>query len=196
MNDKRIMLVVSACSIALMLYAGIRQAQIRRSVIADKVYALQSEYYSSNPETFEEEDLAYEYASEIPSKYYDIPLSGELQQFVMDSCRDLDPLLIFAVMAVESNYNETAVNGSCVGLMQVNVKAHKDRIKRLGVDVNDPQGNIIVGIDILSEYIGKYGLHKGLIAYNCGQNSRTFKKYKTTKYSRQVVRLIWRMSND
>jgi len=73
----------------------------------------------------------------------------------------LDPLLIIAVMAVESRFNPIAesVMGA-KGLMQVIPKYHVDKFREFGGDkyaVFDPETNILVGAQILKEYLSRTG---------------------------------------
>lgn len=72
----------------------------------------------------------------------------------------VDPLLILAVMAVESRYNPVAEsNLGAKGLMQVIPKFHQDKLQDLGGDTSllDPQTNIQVGAQILREYMRRFG---------------------------------------
>ena len=72
----------------------------------------------------------------------------------------VDPLLILAVMAVESRYNPVAEsNMGAKGLMQVMPKFHADKLVEHGGEgaLLDPQINIQVGAQILREYLRRYG---------------------------------------
>jgi len=72
----------------------------------------------------------------------------------------LDPLLILAVMAVESRYNPIAEsNMGAKGLMQVIPKFHLDKLLEHGGEpaLLDPEVNIQVGAQILREYLGRVG---------------------------------------
>lgn len=72
----------------------------------------------------------------------------------------IDPLLIIAVMAIESRFNPIAESiAGAKGLMQVIPKYHEDKLKSYGGEdsVFDPQTNILVGSQILKEYIGRTG---------------------------------------
>ena len=68
----------------------------------------------------------------------------------------LDPLLIIAVIAVESRFNPIAesVTGA-KGLMQIIPKYHTDKLEEFGgvQAVFDPEANIQVGAQILKEYM-------------------------------------------
>lgn len=67
------------------------------------------------------------------------------------------PELIQAICFKESNFDPRAENGGCIGIMQVNPAWHQDRMERLGItDLYDTAGNMLVGVDYLSELAGKY----------------------------------------
>jgi soluble lytic murein transglycosylase-like protein len=81
----------------------------------------------------------------------------------------LDPLLIIAVMAVESRFNPIAASdGGAVGLMQVIPRYHADKIDaNNGESVLDPHTNIRVGARVLKDYIRRGGSPvAGLQLYN------------------------------
>jgi len=72
----------------------------------------------------------------------------------------VDPLLILAVMAVESRYNPVAEsNQGAKGLMQVIPKFHADKLVEHGGEgaLLDPHVNIQVGAQILREYLRRVG---------------------------------------
>lgn len=73
----------------------------------------------------------------------------------------LDPLLIIAVMAVESRFNPIAESvAGAKGLMQVIPKYHTDKFREFGGEkyaVFDPETNILVGSHILKEYLARTG---------------------------------------
>ena len=72
----------------------------------------------------------------------------------------VDPLLILAVMAIESRYNPVAESGvGAKGLMQVIPKFHLDKLDDHGGEqaVLDPEVNIQVGAQILREYTRRFG---------------------------------------
>jgi soluble lytic murein transglycosylase-like protein len=81
----------------------------------------------------------------------------------------LDPLLVVAVIAVESRFNPIAESDAgAQGLMQVIPEYHKDHIAAAGVaSVLDPHENIRLGTRILKEYIRRGGtVVAGLQSYN------------------------------
>ena len=72
----------------------------------------------------------------------------------------LDPLLIIAVIAIESRFNPIAESGAgAKGLMQIIPKYHTDKLDEFGGEhaVFDPATNIQVGSRILREYIRRTG---------------------------------------
>ena len=81
----------------------------------------------------------------------------------------MDPLLILAVMAIESRFNPIAesVMGA-KGLMQVIPKFHQDKLEEHGGEesVLDPMTNILVGTRILKDAVRRGGgLMPGLQLY-------------------------------
>ena len=84
----------------------------------------------------------------------------------------LDPLLIIAVMAVESNLNPIAESvAGAKGLMQIIPQYHAEKFEAFGGEkaVFEPRANIVVGSQILSEYIQSTGdVSLGLRIYGGG----------------------------
>lgn len=143
-------------------------------------------------------------AKEIKT-YYDVPLYETLQDHIFKLCAEhnIDPAIVIAMIHKESRYNPDAIGdgGNSLGLMQIQPKWHKERMKKLGVrSLLDPYNNVTVGIDILAELFstGK-STEWVLMAYNGGRsyanekealgivtdyantviaNARTFEKYE------------------
>ena len=72
----------------------------------------------------------------------------------------LDPLLIIAVIAVESRFNPIAESrAGAKGLMQIIPKYHGDKLEEFGGEeaVFEPAANIHVGARILKEYLRRTG---------------------------------------
>jgi soluble lytic murein transglycosylase-like protein len=81
----------------------------------------------------------------------------------------IDPLLIIAVIAIESRFNPIAESEmGAQGLMQVIPSYHKDHVEASGSDsVLDPHANIRVGASVLKDYIRSGGTEvAGLQRYN------------------------------
>lgn len=84
-------------------------------------------------------------------------------RYVNDICTDYKfvddlPLLIMAMMEVESDFNPSLTSSAgCIGLMQVSPYWQKDRAERLGVDdLWDEYGNILVAVDLLQDLYYNY----------------------------------------
>ncbi|HZN87251.1 MAG TPA: transglycosylase SLT domain-containing protein [Burkholderiales bacterium] len=72
----------------------------------------------------------------------------------------VDPLLILAVMAIESRYNPVAESSmGAKGLMQIIPRYHQEKLLEHGGEfaVLDPEVNILVGAQILREYMRRFG---------------------------------------
>lgn len=73
----------------------------------------------------------------------------------------VDPLLILAVISVESRFNPVAESAfGAKGLMQIIPKFHKEKlVEHGGADdaLLDPDVNIQVGAEVLREYIRRFG---------------------------------------
>lgn len=82
---------------------------------------------------------------------------------------DVDPLLVLAVMAVESRFDPAARSGyGARGLMQVVPRFHLDKLADYGGAhaVTDPQVNVLVGTRILKDSLRKGGgVRAGLQRY-------------------------------
>ena len=82
----------------------------------------------------------------------------------------IDPLLVLAVIAVESSFDPNAQSlAGARGLMQVIPKYHEDKLEEHGGSgaLLDPMVNILVGARILEQYIRHAGsIEAGLQRYN------------------------------
>lgn len=143
--------------------------------------------------------MELEEPAEPERTYYDVPLTEDLQDIIIDTAsrRGVDPVLVLAVIEKESGYNPDASgdNGKSQGLMQIWRSAHEKRMKKLGVaNLYDSRDNVLVGIDILAEKLEKYeDTEKALVAYNAGDAGA--KRHYFTKgiysnsYSRAVLQI-------
>ena len=94
---------------------------------------------------------------------------GDWQEYIEQLCEDKDisPELVEALIERESTWNPEAVNGNCIGLMQVDKNIYKDLIGSR--NLTDPYDNIYVGVTILEELLHKYGeAAPALMFYNAG----------------------------
>ena len=105
----------------------------------------------------------------------------------------LDPLLILAVMAIESGLNPFAESPmGAQGLMQVMSKVHSDKFEEVGGSqaALNPVANIRVGAQILKDYVTRKGsVEAGLKSYvgagaiedDSGYGSKVLTEYKRLK---------------
>lgn len=114
----------------------------------------------------------------------------------------LDPYLVRSVIWHESGGDASAVNydGSCVGLMQVSTYWNKDRAAKLGVtDFFDPESNIMLGCDILNEFINEkgYAPELALMLYNMNHDKafELYNKGLVSEYASNVLAHAYQMRN-
>lgn len=82
-----------------------------------------------------------------------LPLANKYAMWVYESSAQygVDPLLVLAVMSVESQFNFRAVSPTGpIGLLQIAWSWHKDKVSKDALF--DPKTNILVGTQILKEY--------------------------------------------
>jgi len=107
---------------------------------------------------------------------------------------DVHPAFILAVIETESTYKWQVQNGEHYGLMQINPKWQKERMKKLGIEeINaNPYDNIRVGIDYISELFEIYdNPYDVLNVYNSGSTDGY-----THSYSIDVMEKFYRIEHD
>jgi hypothetical protein len=87
----------------------------------------------------------------------------------------IDPLLVLAVIEVESSYDSDAVsNRGALGLMQLREPTLRREVERAGLellDPRDPATNLRAGIRYLRRLLDAFGREEiALMAYNAGPN--------------------------
>ncbi|MGQ0653452.1 MAG: transglycosylase SLT domain-containing protein [Betaproteobacteria bacterium] len=86
----------------------------------------------------------------------------------------LDPLLVLAVISIESRFNPHAESPyGARGLMQIIPRYHRSRIAAQGGEsaLLDPEANIVVGTQILQEYVRRTGTIEAGLQYYVGSFS-------------------------
>lgn len=124
------------------------------------------------------------------------PLTA-IEGYVLDICKrypDVSPEMVHSVIWHESRYDASSKNsnGTCVGLMQISTKWHKQRAEKLGVtDLFDPYGNILVGVDYLNDlyqYNGKdWNLALMLYSMDNKKARAMYAKGEITNYVSSVI---------
>ncbi len=112
---------------------------------------------------------------------------------------EICPELMESMAWRESRFEPTVKSGNCYGLMQVNIKVHKDRIEKYGYtseDMLDPEPNIIVAADYLKELFDTYGDDDPLILlYYSGAKSQ-IAKYKEYGFINSYVKDVLTRAAD
>lgn len=116
-------------------------------------------------------------------KYYDIPLSHDLQDFVFEQCEQygISEKLVLAIICVESECIPDKVNGGrYIGLMQIDSKNYNG-------DLMNPKTNIWTGIQILSYLYTECNgsTDRVILAFNNGISGA--KGMKTSSYLKKVM---------
>ena len=102
----------------------------------------------------------------------------------------IDPLLILAVMAIESGFNPFAQSPmGAQGLMQVMTKVHSDKYQNFGGQLAafDPLSNVKVGVSVLRECINRAGSVEGGLKLYVGAVENSSDSYLSrvmTEYAR------------
>lgn len=117
-------------------------------------------------------------AVEEPNYYRDdIDFDYDLQDLLWDACEQtgLEYELALAVIHQETRFqNIMGDGGNSYGYMQIQPRWHYARMEKWNVtDLNDPFSNFIVGCDLLSELIDKYGMENALTRYNTGHSGQS-----------------------
>lgn len=117
---------------------------------------------------------------------------GEVIESVAQA-HGVDPMLVRAVIAVESNYRPRARSPKgAMGLMQLmpaTARAYNVR------NPYDPKANIAAGVKHLKSLIDKWGVEMALAAYNAGEGAvRKFKGVPPYRETRNYVSKILSMA--
>jgi soluble lytic murein transglycosylase-like protein len=141
------------------------------------------------------EEVRYRALSEFVARRYHVSqdVAFDLVTLAHDagSQLQLDPLLIIAVIAVESRFNPIAESrAGAKGLMQIIPKYHGDKLEEFGGEqaVFEPAANIHVGARILKEYLrrtGSLGIALQMYAGALGDNE--------DQYTRKVLNEQYRL---
>lgn len=104
--------------------------------------------------------------TKIDATEQDTYLSEEIQFYCYEvgELYEICPETLMAMNEIESSGNPNAINGPCVGLMQINPKYHWERAEKFSgvhpatiADFFSPYRNILIGTDYLAELLTEYG---------------------------------------
>ena len=122
-------------------------------------------------------------------------------KFVQDAAKkhDVDPVLLHAIIEVESSYRPNAVSSKgAMGLMQLMPEtAAQYKVE----DPFDPRANIDAGARFIRRLLDQFGMQGGLAAYNAGPSSVLkfggIPPYpETRRYVERVLGLIEEARNE
>jgi soluble lytic murein transglycosylase-like protein len=102
----------------------------------------------------------------------------------------VDPLLILAVMAIESRYNPVAESVvGARGLMQVIPKYHPEKLDAHGGEdvLLEPEVNILVGAQILREYQRRFGDTETALQVYAGAFDEPTSRYANKVFAEKAV---------
>lgn len=124
----------------------------------------------------------------------DTYLSEEIQGYCVEIGKEygICPELLMAIIERESMGKEYAENDGCIGLMQINEKWHKDRMKHLMLDdLYDSYSNILIGTDYIMELAVEYG-DIGLVLMKYNGFSKAEEYYEQGKLSNYAEEILER----
>ena len=118
-----------------------------------------------------------------------------IDEHIRDICTmydNVEPELVMSIVWHESRYNPNVISAAnCVGLMQISPFWHQSRAYELGVEnLFDPKGNILVGVDYLSELIKQYeDIKLVLMLYNMDHDKafELYNKGEISYYAKSVL---------
>lgn len=143
--------------------------------------------------------------TEPQPKYYDCPLSNDLQDYIRELCSDKDvPMsLVIAMIEVESSFRPNIISKSNdYGLMQINKINHEVMSEKYGItDFLDPYQNVFCGITIIAEHLEKTDgdVALALMRYNCGATGakRLWDKgIYSTSYTEKIMTAMEEYENE
>lgn len=127
---------------------------------------------ASNPKDLPKEQAAIAFWLSKKYRVAPEPLSALVTEaYAMGARTKIDPTLILAVMAIESNFNPFAQSAvGAQGLMQVMTRTHTDKYENFGGQLAafDPVTNLRVGVKVLQECIARAGSVEGGLRYYVG----------------------------
>jgi soluble lytic murein transglycosylase-like protein len=195
---KELLALVGLAAIFAFLVSGQRAAPVEKvlpSVVIDQLIEAPTPVEGPIPASVAEVVLNREQqiVAEFIAKRYRVA-EDAAGEFVAVAYRagaqfSLDPLLILAVMAIESRYNPVAqsVMGAR-GLMQVIPKYHPEKLEPHGGEqaLLEPEVNILVGAQILREYQRRLGDTEAALQMYNGAFDEPTSQYATKVFAEKA----------
>ena len=139
-----------------------QQWQEQKRQLAEEAREYDREVELERARWAEIENEEIDYATEMEKiNLYDpdIPVDIQDAAWKYGELYNICPEFLIAVAKRESEFNPEAVNGSCVGLMQVSLRWHTDRMERCHVTEEEMwtvDGSMHVAADYLAELFDEY----------------------------------------
>jgi soluble lytic murein transglycosylase-like protein len=182
-------------SILTVITIALLTAVMYLNVVREQTLFLQNKPIASSVET---DVLIFSKTAAIIARDGNLPLAvaKKYAVWVYDAAAEhaVDPILLIAVMAIESKFNYKAVSPTGpIGLFQVAASWHKDKTTR--AQLFDPRHNIFVGAQILKEYANlSNSTLETLLRYNgsLGQAPNYAIKVlnKKKKYDNEIMKAV------
>lgn len=128
------------------------------------------------------------------------PTTDEIPEYIRIYCEHIGmeynicPELLEAIAYYESRFTPKAKNGNHYGMMQINIKVHKERLEVHGwtkEDMYSPYRNLVVAAEYLSELYENYEENAIVLAMYSG-NAKAVKKYEkdgtVCSYAKKVLK--------
>lgn len=158
-----------------------KKAEANWEMTKDARQKMENEVFGVEPET----DFEPKYYDDLYVYNPEIPLSEREQMEIQKIAYSYNicPELIFAIIERESTFKADAENGSCKGIMQINVNVH---------DIENPFDlieNVEVGTKYLAELFGKYeDLDLVLMKYHGESDAENkWERGEMSKYAEYII---------
>ncbi|WP_280190547.1 lytic transglycosylase domain-containing protein [Delftia sp. PS-11] len=127
---------------------------------------------ATNPKSLPKEQAAVAFWLSKKYRVAPEPIAALVSEaYELGKLNQLDPTLILAIMAIESNFNPFAQSAvGAQGLMQVMTTVHTDKYENFGGHnaAFDPVSNLRVGVRVLKECIARAGSIEGGLRFYVG----------------------------
>jgi len=102
---------------------------------------------------------------------------------------NIPPELIISIIEIESSFRPTVTSSqNCIGLMQINPKAHPEKIKDMSLyEVYHIDNNIRIGCQIFSEYYKSSKSIEGALPKYYGANNKEYITKTLTSFTDMIM---------
>ena len=117
---------------------------------------------------------------------------GRIAGAIVDSGRkhDIDPRLIASIMIVESRANPFAISTrDSIGIMQIHLPTWGPKADKEGVNLFKIEDNVEFGVQILKDYVRRFGLWEGVKRYKGWNPGNPNSALSVAEYVAKVQRI-------